>query len=188
LLTIGTIGRLNWAKDHAFLLKSFARMSHEIPDARLVIVGGGELKEDLEKLTTTLGLSSSVLMTGDRSDVPALLQAFDIFALSSQTEGYSIALLEAAASGLPAVATDVGGNSEIVQHGITGLIARYGDASSFATALRRLAGSEAIRRQMGNAARKWALQHATVPSMMHAYAEIYEEALGIRTEAGCAVA
>jgi glycosyltransferase involved in cell wall biosynthesis len=187
-LTIGTVGRLNWAKDHALLIDSFALMRRSIPDASLVIAGGGELYHDLSGRVQALGLSDCVVMTGDRQDVPLLIRAFDVFAMSSRTEGYSIALLEAAAAGLPMVATDVGGNREIVRHNVSGLLVPHGDARSLADALALLAANKTLRDRMGCAARLWASEHATIESMMNAYTAVYEEALGAKFRAAGAVA
>ena len=120
---VGTVGRLNWAKDQALLVNSFARLHEQLPLATLVIVGSGELRR---------GPGSADCRPRDRGHTccssaiaatcPSCCPAFDIFAATSVTEGYSIAFLEAAAAALPVVASDVGGNREIVQHGVTGLV------------------------------------------------------------------
>ena len=114
-MVIGTVGRLNWAKDHGFLLRAFHELGSRGKNAVLVIIGEGDEREAIGNLARELGLAGRVRLLGDRSDVPALLPAIDIFALSSRTEGYSIALLEACAAGIAIVATDVGGNGEIVR-------------------------------------------------------------------------
>ena len=118
----GTVGRLNWAKDHDLLLQAWAIVAQRDPRARLLVIGDGELRAALARRAAELGVAGSVSWLLDRGDVEHLLQALDLFVLSSRTEGYSMALLEAAAAGLPAVATDVGGNGEIVRDGVTGWI------------------------------------------------------------------
>ena len=169
----GTVGRLSPAKDHPFLVESFAIALESIPSARLVIIGEGPNRQDVESRIAALGLTERVLLTGDRSDVAQLLPAFDVFVLSSRTEGYSIALLEASAAGLPIVATAVGGNAEIVQQGITGRIVPYSDRDSLAEAIVMLARNESARLQMGREARTWAERYGSVRSMTEAYYEAY---------------
>ena len=170
---IGTVGRLNWAKDHPFLVEAFALALERLPTARLVIVGEGPTRTDLETRIAALGLGDRVLLTGDRSDVACLLPAFDVFVLSSRTEGYSIALLEASAAGLPIIATAVGGNAEIVQQGISGRIVPYADRVLLAEAIEQMARNEQARLVMGREARAWAERYGSVRSMTDAYYEAY---------------
>ncbi len=172
---IGTVGRLNWAKDHALLIDAFALFRRELPASRLVLVGDGGLRATLESHVARLGLGDAVTFTGDRADVPKLLPGFDIFALTSATEGYSIALLEAAAAGLPVVASDVGGNREIVQHGSTGIIVEERSAEAFARAFAKLAAADEVRAQMGRSTRKWAEEFGSVGAMTDAYAALYAQ-------------
>lgn len=168
-LVVGSVGRLTWAKDQSVLLKSMARLAPCHPQLRCVLVGDGSLRNDLEREVMALGLQGRVVLLGDRSDVPDLLPALDVFALPSRTEGYSIALLEAAASGVPAVVTDVGGNREIVQPAVTGVVA----GTDFAAALETLLADAALRRRMGAAARDWAVTQASVQGMTRRYAQLY---------------
>jgi glycosyltransferase involved in cell wall biosynthesis len=183
---VGTVGRLNWAKDHALLVDAFARLRGIGPGARLVLVGEGELRRDLEARILRAGLSEAVLLTGDRSDVAALLPAFDVFAMTSATEGYSIALLEAAAAGLPVVASDVGGNREIVQHGVTGIVVASRTPDAFARAMAELAAAPEHRERMGLRARAWVERHGSVAGMLDEYRALYSpgRALGAVRSAG----
>ena len=112
---------------------------------------------------------------GDRADVPALLPGMDIFALSSRTEGYSIALLEACATGLAVVATDVGGNGEIIRDRVTGLLVDQGNLAAFSDALGRLAESESLRAQYGKDARDWATANASLETMAARYERMYSD-------------
>ena len=173
---IGTVGRLNPVKDQATLLRAFARLHDEFADTALVLVGDGALRTALETQAAALGIGHAVRFLGDRSDVRELLQGFDIFALSSLSEGYSMALLEASASGLPIVATDVGGNREIVIDGRNGrLVPPARDdalAEAFATLLRDPAGAVA----MGRAGRDWALREASIETMAARYDALYRDA------------
>lgn len=173
---IGTVGRLNPVKDQATLLRAFARLRGDFADTALALAGDGTLRVALEAQAAALGIGDAVRFLGDRSDVSALLQGFDIFALSSLSEGYSMALLEACASSLPIVATDVGGNREIVADGRNGLLtppardAALGEA--LATLLRDPVGAAA----MGLAGRDWALREASVETMARRYDALYREA------------
>ena len=170
---IGTVGRLNPVKDQATLLRAFARLRGEFADTALVLVGDGALRTTLEAQATALGIGDAVCFLGDRDDVCKLLQGFDVFALSSLSEGYSMALLEACASGLPIVATDVGGNREIVVDGRNGrLVPPARDdalAEAFAAMLRDAAGTAA----MGCAGRDWALREASIETMAGRYDTLY---------------
>lgn len=172
-LLVGTVGRLNWAKDQSVLVAAIAALKPRHPDLCCIIVGDGSLRAELQAQIDSLGVSSCVRLVGDRSDVPSLLPAFDVFALPSRTEGYSLALLEAAASGVPAVARDVGGNREIVQHGETGVIA----TGDFAEALASLLADAAVRRRLGEGARRWARAQASVQAMARRYEVLYRRLL-----------
>ncbi|MBN8481974.1 MAG: glycosyltransferase, partial [Xanthomonadales bacterium] len=134
----GTVGRLNPVKDHAGLVLAFAEVRQAGIDAALVIAGDGALRGELETLVVAKGLAGRVFLLGDRSDVAQLLRGFDVFVLSSLSEGYSIALLEACASALPIVATHVGGNAEIVRDGINGLLVPPRDRGALAASMRAL--------------------------------------------------
>jgi glycosyltransferase involved in cell wall biosynthesis len=134
-LVIGSVGNFTPKKDHRTLLHATAEVVQRLPSARLVLVGDGPLRESLEQSVRDLGLSSRVRFAGPRDDVPSLLAAFDVFCLSSRYEGLSIALLEAMAARVPAVATAVGGIPEVVQANRSGLLVQPGDPHALAAAL-----------------------------------------------------
>lgn len=170
---VGFVGRLNWAKDLPTLVAAFARVCARRDDAALVIVGEGAERGAVETAIAAAGLGDRVLLLGDRSDVPQLLPAFSLFAMSSVSEGYSIALLEACASALPIVATDVGGNAEIVRDGVNGLVVPSGAPAAFADALEQLLADPAHAARMGQAGRDWLLANATFEVMSRRYLEAY---------------
>lgn len=172
-LLVGSVGRLSWAKEHATLIRAFARIRQRLPDSALVLVGDGSLKPELIALAANEGVADRVLFLGDRSDVKELLSGMHLFAMSSVTEGYSIALLEACASGLPIVATDVGGNAEIVRDGINGLVVPARDATALADAIVALLTDPARAEAMGRAGRDWILTHGSTQVMAAKYAEVY---------------
>ncbi|KQY52665.1 glycosyltransferase [Lysobacter sp. Root494] len=168
---IGTVGRLNVVKDQANLVHALARLP---ADVALVLVGDGPLRDELERCAREAGVAARVRFLGDRGDVHRLLPGLDLFALPSRSEGYSIALLEAAASALPIVATDVGGNAEIVRHGAMGELVPADDTEALAGALSRVLADEASAERMRAAARDWALREASLQSMARRYMAFYE--------------
>jgi sugar transferase (PEP-CTERM/EpsH1 system associated) len=171
---IGTVGRLQPVKDHALLLRAFAKVRMQVPEAALVIVGDGPLRAALEAQAEQAGLSDAVRFMGDRHDVPRLLTGMEVFALSSASEGYSVALLEACASSLPIVATDVGGNREIVRHGINGRLVPSGDTAAIATALIALLRGGEQAAAMGRAGYAWAQAEASFRTMAERYHGLYD--------------
>ena len=173
---IGSVGRLNWAKDQATLIRAFGRVHAKYPDTALVLVGDGSLRGELEDLAAAEQAADAVHFLGDRDDVHELLGGLDAFALASITEGYSIALLEACAAGLPIVATRVGGNAEIVRDGERGLLVEPGDPVAFAERLERLLAEPAFARRLGRQGRAWAEVHGTTESMLEHYLRIYRNA------------
>lgn len=173
-VVFGTVGRLSAAKDHSGLLTAMRRLVDAGTDALLVVVGDGELRDTLREQSGAMQLDARVRFLGARSDVPELLAGFDAFVLSSVTEGYSLALVEACAAALPCVVTDVGGNAEIISDGTSGLLVPRADPARLATAMGKLCGSLATRDAMGKAARAWALENGTLEAMYEQYQGIYE--------------
>lgn len=171
---IGFVGRLNWAKDLPTLLRAFAQLRTRRSDCALVLVGDGALRGELEVLVDSLNVTREVHFLGDRSDVRELLQGFDLFAMSSVTEGYSIALLEAAATGLPIVATAVGGNAEIAVEGVNGRIVPSGNPARLAHAIELVLADPTKATEMGRRSREWALVEASVKRMRARYRQLYE--------------
>jgi glycosyltransferase involved in cell wall biosynthesis len=174
----GFVGRLTWAKDHETLIRGFAQVHRRSADTALVLIGDGPLRPELEALAMDEGLAGRVFFLGDRNDIHALLRGLDLFVMSSVTEGYSVALLEACASALPIVATRVGGNPEIVRDGVNGTLVSAGDPAALAAAMTGLLADPARARAMGQAGRDWVLQYGSFRTMAERYAEIYGHALG----------
>lgn len=170
---IGAVGRLNWAKDPVSLVRAFRMVRERHPATALVWIGDGALRTEVEAAAKSEGVADRVILLGDRSDVPRLLTGLDLYAMSSLTEGYSIALLEACAAGLPIVATDVGGNGEIVRDGVNGLLVPARDPQRLAQALIDLCGDPVRCSRMGLAGREWALDAATMAVMAARYAVTY---------------
>lgn len=173
---VGTVGRLNWAKDQKTLLAAFARVRAKIPGVALVLVGDGELRDELEATVAGSAMAGAVHFLGDRGDVAELLRGFDLFALSSVTEGCSIALLEACATALPIVATRVGGNAEIVADGVRGRIVAPADPLALADAMIAVLSDPAASLAMATEARRWVLAEGSLSAMAGRYRAIYEGA------------
>lgn len=170
---IGTVGRLNPVKDQAALISAFRHVQQAQPHARLVIVGDGPLRAELQAHIDVAGLQDVVRLVGDQDDVPRWLAGMRVFALPSRSEGYSIALLEACAAGLPIVATAVGGNGEIVREGITGALIAVGDRDALAKALRGLLEDATRAQQQGRAGREWVQREGSFLHMATRYEALY---------------
>lgn len=174
-VVLGTVGRLVEVKNHRLLLDAAAPMCRTNPGLLVVLIGDGPLRAELEGAAAELGIAGQVRLIGERPDVPDLLPAFDVFVLPSVSEGQSIALLEAAAAGLPAVATDVGGNPEILSDGATGLLVPSGDRGALSAALGRLVAAPQLARKLGSAARNWVMRNASVSAMADSYDALYRD-------------
>lgn len=172
-LVVGTVGRLDPVKDQAGLLNAFAQVRAEVPDTLLILVGEGPCRGELEALATTLGLHPSIRLLGERSDVPLLLKGLDLFVLPSIAEGISNTILEAMATGLPVVATRVGGNPELVEDGITGALIPPRDPETLAKTLIGYLQDPHLRAVQGRAARKRAVDQFDLGRMAEAYQELY---------------
>ncbi len=171
---VGTVGRLETRKGTAVLLEAAARLvKKELPDLRVVVVGDGPLRDELRALAAQLGIGDRVLMLGDRSDVPDVLAALDVFVLPSRTEGMSNALLEAMAAALPVVATAVGGNPEVVSTETTGVLVPPDDMMSLADAILRLATSPTLAAQLGAAARRHVEERYGARAMVRRLETVY---------------
>ena len=133
------------------LLRAFATVAGVVPDAELLLAGDGPLRDTLAAQATDLGIASRVRFLGVRDDVPIVLRASDVYALTSISEAASLTLLEAMACRLPVVVTNVGGNPEIVQHGRHGFLVPRGDHTATAKAILELLQNPARAQDMGEA-------------------------------------
>lgn len=173
---VGTVGRLNRAKDHGNLLRAFEMLAADDAGLHLVVIGEGEERARLESAIAISPYGDRVHLTGSRPDVPALLPDLSLFMLSSVTEGFSIALLEAGMAGLAVVATDVGGNSEIVGRGERGVLVPARDPAALADAARALLDDPGRAGQLGGALRGWVAENCGLGAMEGRYRQIYQRA------------
>ncbi len=180
------VGRLDPQKDYPNMLQAFAQLWKQNPKARLLIVGDGPLRPEMENLAKELSIDSQVKFLGIRRDVPDLLNAADAYVMSSAWEGMPNVLLEASSTGLPIVATDVGGNSEIVVHGKTGFLVPPRDPNALAKAMLELMNlSEDERRKMGEEARRHIEANFSLERVVSMWEALYKELLekkGVKVE------
>lgn len=179
ILVVGTVGRLTPVKDQQLLLRAAALLREAQPGHRLrvLLVGDGPLRESLQALAGELGIRDVLWMAGDRDDVPELLQLMDIFVLPSLGEGISNTVLEAMASGLPVVATAVGGNLELVEEGVSGRLVPSGDAAALRDALAALLVDDDLRARCGERAREFVSSRFDWDRTVHEYKGIYDSLL-----------
>jgi glycosyltransferase involved in cell wall biosynthesis len=174
---IGCVGRLVPLKNQHLMIEVLPTLLRSHPALKLVMVGDGALDTALRQQASSAGVAEQVLFLGQRPDVADLLPALDVFALPSRTEGLSIALLEACATGLAVVATAVGGNPEIIRHGETGLLIPADDAASLRDALMSLLDSADLRARMGSNASAWVAANASIEALCITYDRFYRRAM-----------
>jgi len=175
------VGSLTPVKNQAGLLASMALLSERMGGApRLVLAGEGPLRAELMASAQRLLPQGDVSFLGNRSDVPRLLAAADVFVLPSHREGLPLSLVEAHAMARPSVAYDVGGNGEVTLPGVTGELVPYPDEDAFARALQGLLQDARRAADMGQAARQRYLACFTHERMVAAYVALYEQLLAVR--------
>jgi len=175
----GIVARLDPIKNHAMLLRACQQLVKILPNICLLIVGDGPERANLETLTASLGIAAHVKFLGARQDVSELLQTFDVFALSSFSEGTSVTLLEAMGVGIPIVATNVGGTPEVVSDGETGFLVESDNADDMAAKLQRLLQDDVLREQMGNAGKQRVHELFSIEKMVQAYVNLYFNAISV---------
>lgn len=179
-VVIGTVGRLQAVKDQLTLVRAFAIARGCAPASkrlRLLIAGDGPLRAEVEAEIRASGCGEAIWLAGERADVPDVMRALDLFVLPSRAEGISNTILEAMASGLPVVATDVGGNGELVVAGETGALVSAGDPQGMAEAMLRYTSDAALRQSAGIAARRRIERQFSLDNMVERYARLYEALL-----------
>ncbi len=180
-LVVLSTGRLVHMKGQRYLIEAAALLKPAWPHLQVVILGEGELRQDLENLAAERGLTGSVHLPGHRGDARLLLDAADVFALLSRAEGMPLALIEAMEAGVPVVGTRVIGSTDVVTEGETGLLVPAQDAGMLATALARLLGDGDKRARYGPAGRRKYLRDYTVDTMVTRTQAVYDAALDARS-------
>jgi glycosyltransferase involved in cell wall biosynthesis len=180
-LLVGIVGALLPGKGHATFLEAAARLREAGYGGRFVIAGDGPLRARLEARAKALGLGSAVLFLGFRSDVAAVISAFDVFVFASAgTEAFPLALLEAMAAGRPVVTTRTGGTPEIVEEGVTGLLVPPGDPQRMAAAVDRLLRDRLLAARLAGAARERVARRYDARQMAAATEALYASLVGAR--------
>lgn len=174
---VGTVGRLSPEKGHDCLLEAESILIRQGMELHIVLVGEGRSLADLKDKARRLGISEQVHFPGARLDVPDWLANFDLFALPSEWEGVSLALLEAMASGLAIVATDSGGTPEIVLDGKTGLLIPPGNPRNLADGIQHLMRDTSLRIQMGQAGRARVMENFSILESVARLSNLYQELL-----------
>lgn len=183
-IVIGTVGRQEAVKNPLLLADGFIEMVKRYGPAadraRLVMLGDGSLLAQCRKRLADAGLASRVWLPGNRDDVAEIIRHVDVFVLPSRSEGTSNTILEAMASGLPVIATNVGGNSELVSAGETGMLVPSEDPGALAEAIYEYMNHPELRSRQGAAAHAQAQQKYSMDAMVQGYLQVYDETLARR--------
>lgn len=178
---VGTVGRMQGVKDQTTLARAFVRALELQPAlrerVRLVVVGDGPLREQAQAILDEAGMGALAWLPGERSDVADVMRGLKCFVLPSLAEGISNTILEAMATGLPVIATGVGGNAELVDHGRTGEIVPAADPEAMAQSLVRMAGDPARAAAIGLEGRAEVERRFSLQAMVSAYQDLYDRQL-----------
>lgn len=175
---IGVIANLKKVKNHLFLLQAFHELSRECENAKLLLIGRGfndpdNTEDEIRDFISAKGLSRKVVLLGQRSDIPELLQTMDVYCLTSFKEGLPISVIEAMASGLPIVGTDVEGIRDVVMSDHNGFLVDLNDVQGLKNALGRLLKDEELRRRFGDASRLAAMERYSLKKSIKEYEQLF---------------
>jgi len=176
-LVVGVIGMFHENKGHRSFIEAVALLKDEFPDAKFVLVGEGELRQELEQQVHSSQLDGHVMFLGEQHDIPAILQMLDVFVMSSLSETAPLSLLEAMAASRAIVTTDCGGPSEVISNGISGYVVPVQDTPALAEGIRITLRDEKKRKEWGEAARKESQRYdirATVDQVQELYNTVYQ--------------
>lgn len=183
---VGSVGRMAAVKDFPTLIKAFLMLRNKLSATgrplRLIIAGEGIAKTECEAMLRSVGAERSAWLPGERNDIPRLMQAMNVFVLPSLGEGISNTVLEAMASGLPVIATRVGGNTELILEGETGSLVPPGDPAALACAISRYHQDEAMAYRHGQRARAVIEQQFSMGAMTNGYLAAYDRVLGYKSK------
>ncbi len=174
---VGTAITFRPRKGFKMLFEALAELRQHVPDVKLLIAGANRFSDEAEALAARLDLSEAIILLGIRDDMPAVLASLDVFVLPSESEGMSNAILEAMATGLPVVATAVGGNPVVIEDGVSGYIVEYEDYKALADRLNRLLSDPTGASEMGSAARRRVVERYSAASMVEQMETLYDRLL-----------
>jgi glycosyltransferase involved in cell wall biosynthesis len=183
---VGIVAALRPEKNHSLFLEMARRVTNELATARFLIIGDGPCRDAIRQQAEELGISDQVLMVGSRDDIPRLLAAMDVFALTSHIEANPVSILEAMSVGRPVVATNVGSIHEAVAEGQTGFLVQPGNADQFAERVIHLLREPLACGSMGAAAREAVVSRWSIESMVHGYERLIESTCARKTCAALA--
>jgi len=170
---VGMIARMNDpSKNHRMFLRAAARLANRFERVEFVLVGDGPLRPGLEVFAAELGLGERVRFPGDRHDIPAILASLDVSVSASSSESLSNAILESMAAGVPVIATNVGGNPELVRDGETGFLVQL-DEEALAQAMARFLADPELRKECGRRAKAFVSSHYRLASVLECYEQMY---------------
>lgn len=178
-LIVGNVARLDPVKNHEVLLHAVAKIAKHRRPPFVLIIGDGDHRPVLEQLIKALGLTNHVLLPGYREDIPSFLSCMDVYVQSSHYEGFSNTVLEAMASGLPIVASDVGGTRDLFLEGQEGRFFAPNDAQGLADVLTKFQENELLRKAMGDRARRRAAETFSLEAMVRQYEALYEKLVSV---------
>jgi len=176
-IIIGSIGRLAQQKGYTFLIQAAQKVIDYLPQARFIIIGGGDLHNELITQIHSLGLDGKVILTGPQKNIESLIAIMDVFALSSLWEGLPTTILESFAMGVPVVATDVSGSRELIKSEYNGLLVPPANATSLAKAIIKISTEKEFAFQLAQNAKN-TLNHFTISQVASQYTEIYLNTMG----------
>lgn len=177
---VGTAVVMSEQKGLKFLVEAAGKVVREVPQIKFLLIGDGPLRKELEQQVAENGLSENIIFPGYQKEVHNHLKTLDVFVLSSLWEGFSIALIEALALELPIVATDVGGNGEIVNNMVTGMLVPAKDPQALKKALLTLYDDQNLRQTFAQNGRKHFDENCTVLTMVEKYHRLYKRLMNIR--------
>jgi glycosyltransferase involved in cell wall biosynthesis len=175
IVAVGMISRLARQKGHVFMLRALGEAKKQAPGIKLIVAGDGPLRDELAGEAKRLGLMGDVVFLGARRDVPAILKALDIYAMPSLWEGHPMALLEAMSTGLPVVASRVGGVPDVVEDGVNGILIVPEDAFALASRMVELAKNPELRERLGKEAGVLVGERFSAKAMVERMERLYVE-------------
>jgi len=174
---VGMVARLDLQKGFEYLLRASSELRSAFPGLKVVIVGEGPDRNEIEDMIHRLGLQSNVILAGQRSDMPGIYAAMDVFVLPSLNEGLPMTILEAMAASRPVIATRVGAIPKVIQDGETGLLVDPGDMNGLRDALARLLTDSDFCCRLGTAGHDWVSRNYTSEAMAMKYRQMYDDVL-----------
>lgn len=181
------IARLAPQKNQALLIEAFAKGPARHDNSKLIIVGDGEERERLEEITKLHRLEEKVYFLGIRTDIPDILNASDVFVLSSDWEGNPLSVMEAMAAGKPVIATSVGGVPELIQNNITGILVPPKNVNAFSKAMLMLIENKDLCQKLGEKAKEVAEKEFDISVMVKKYEKLYESLLQFKLKKGASL-